>query len=151
MQTKVQKFVVATVDEILPGERKIVYVGGRSIGVFNVNGEFFALRNRCPHGGAPLCEGILSGFVQSRGRGDYTYARKGEIIRCPWHQWEFDVKTGQSWFDPVKTRVRTYEAKVEAGCSLAEHAGTKMQEGPYVAETFSVSLEKDYIVLEIES
>lgn len=145
-----QKYIVGTVDELPPGERKIVNVGGRSIGVFNVNGEFFALRNRCPHGGAPLCEGVLSGFVQSRGRGDYSYARKGEILRCPWHQWEFDVKTGQSWFDPVKTRVRAYETKVEAGCTLAE-TGCEMKEGPYVAETFSVSLDKNYIVLEIES
>ncbi|HEY2440280.1 MAG TPA: Rieske 2Fe-2S domain-containing protein, partial [Solirubrobacteraceae bacterium] len=49
--------VVARADEIAPGERKIVQIGSRSIGVFNVAGEYFALRNRCPHQGGPLCQG----------------------------------------------------------------------------------------------
>ena len=51
------KHVVATVDEIPPGERKIVEIGGRSLGIFNIKGEFYALRNICPHQGGPLCEG----------------------------------------------------------------------------------------------
>ena len=61
------KWVVATVDEIPPGARKIVDVGGRSIGVFNVGGEFFALLNRCPHQGGPLCLGNTLGFLRSDG------------------------------------------------------------------------------------
>jgi nitrite reductase/ring-hydroxylating ferredoxin subunit len=142
-----QKYLVATVDEIPPGQRKIITIAGRSIGIFNINGEFFALRNRCPHAGAPLCQGVLSGFVHSQGPGDYTYTQKGEILRCPWHQWEFDIKTGQSWFDPVKTRARSYEAKIEPGCSLT---APELEKGPLVAETFSISLDKDYVVLEIK-
>ena len=90
-----------TVDEIPPGGRKIVEVGGRSIGVFNVGGEFFALRNRCPHQGGPLCLGITLGFLRSAGPGEFHYSRAGEILRCPWHGWEFDMRTGQSWFDPA--------------------------------------------------
>jgi nitrite reductase/ring-hydroxylating ferredoxin subunit len=144
------KYVVAAVDEIQPGQRKIVDVAGRSIGIFNIDGEFFAIRNRCPHAGAPLCEGVLSGFVLSSVPGEYTYIRKGEIIRCPWHQWEFDVKTGQSWFDPAKTRVRSYEAKIESGCSLSASTGNPWQKGELTAETFSVSVEKHYVVLELE-
>jgi 3-phenylpropionate/trans-cinnamate dioxygenase ferredoxin subunit len=100
-----------------------------------------------------LCEGVLSGFVQSNEPGEYTYVRRGEIIRCPWHQWEFDVRTGQSWFDPVKTRVRSYEARVEPGSALSE-GGSELEEagleqGPYTAETYSVSLDKQYVVLEV--
>lgn len=53
------KYVVAAVDEMAPGARKIVDAGGRSLGIFNLGGEFFALRNRCPHQGGPLCEGKL--------------------------------------------------------------------------------------------
>src|SRR6476469_1946476 len=104
---------VAGVGEIPPGGRKIVEIGGRSIGVFNVNGEYFALRNRCPHQGGPLCEGRLAGGVESPRPGEYEYVRDGEILRCPWHGWEFDLKTGQSWFDPAGTRVRTYPVSVE--------------------------------------
>jgi 3-phenylpropionate/trans-cinnamate dioxygenase ferredoxin subunit len=147
------KYVVATVDEIPPGERKIVQVGGRSIGIFNAGGEFFALRNQCPHEGGPLCEGYLSGFVTSKTPGEYQYSRKGEILRCPWHAWEFDIRTGQSWFDPAKTRVRRYEVHVAPGSALAaatgESAAAGLQPGPYVAETYPVSVEKDYIMLDM--
>jgi len=143
---------VAKVGEIPPGGRKIVKVAGRSIGIFNVDGEFFALRNQCPHAGGPLCEGVLSGFIRSEMPGEYDYVRKGEILRCPWHQWEFDVKTGQSWFDPVKTRVRRYETIIEPGSSSpgAEAlADAGLEPGPYAAETYDVSLEEQYIVLEM--
>ncbi len=90
------KHVVATVAEIPPGSRKLVTVRGRSIAVFNLGGEYFGLFNRCPHQGGPMCEGILTGLIESDEPGHYRYSRKGEIIRCPWHGWEFDVRTGQS-------------------------------------------------------
>lgn len=146
------KHRVAKAGEIPLGGRKVVEVAGRSIGIFNVGGEFFALRNRCPHAGGPLCEGVLSGFVQSEMPGEYDYVRKGEILRCPWHQWEFDVKTGQSWFDPVKTRVRSYETSIEPGSSSADEealAAAGLEPGPYTAETYDVSLEEQYIVLKM--
>ena len=90
------KHVVATVAEIPPGNRKLVTVRGRSIAVFNLGGEFFGLFNRCPHQGGPMCEGILTGLIEFDEPGHYRYSRKGEILRCPWHGWEFDVRTGQS-------------------------------------------------------
>jgi len=102
------RHVVARAGEIAPGERKLVTVGGRSIAIFNVAGEFLALRNRCPHQGGPLCAGELFGVLESSGPGEYVYQRAGEMVRCPWHGWEFDLRTGRSWFDPERTRVRTY-------------------------------------------
>ena len=82
----------------------------------------------------------------------YEYSRPGEILRCPWHGWEFDVKTGQSWYDPAKTRVRQYPVTLEAGGDLnltSDAAPKEMQKGPYVAETFPVSIEKEYVIVEI--
>jgi 3-phenylpropionate/trans-cinnamate dioxygenase ferredoxin subunit len=160
------KHVIGSVEEIPPGERKIVEIAGRSIGVFNIGGEFYALRNTCPHQGGPLCLGRLSGFVMARVPGEYIYTRRGEILRCPWHGWEFDVKTGQSWFDPVQTRVRAYPVTVEtvamegADESSARGAGESataglegLEKGPYVAETYDVTVEKraeqQVIVVEI--
>lgn len=144
---------LAKVSEIPPGGRKIVEVAGRSVGIFNIGGEFFAIRNQCPHAGGPLCAGILSGFVQSKVPGEYEYVRHGEILRCPWHQWEFDVKTGQSWFDPIKTRVRAYEVTVEPGDGApagdGELAEAGLEKGPFTAETYSVSVEEQYVVIEI--
>ncbi len=136
--------------EIPPGGRKIVEVAGRSIGVFNIGGEFFALRNQCPHAGGPLCEGVLSGLLRSAAPGEYDYMRRGEILRCPWHQWEFDVRTGQSWFDPVKTRVRRYETSIEPSSADEEEiTAAGLEKGPYTAETYDVSLEEQYVVLEM--
>jgi nitrite reductase/ring-hydroxylating ferredoxin subunit len=136
------RYVVATLDEIPPGERKVVEVGGRSIGVFNINGEFYALRNRCPHQGGPVCQGRLTGFLECNAPGEFNYKRKGEILRCPWHGWEFDVKTGQSWVDPTRMRTRSYKVSVESGEAALE-------KGPYVAETYLVSVEEEYVVVEL--
>ena len=59
-----RRYVVAKQEELPPGERKIVPVGGRGgIGVFNVGGSFYALKNRCPHKGGPLCQGRLRPHV----------------------------------------------------------------------------------------
>ncbi len=159
------RHVVATVDEIPPGQRKLVEVAGRAVGIFNVGGEFIALRNRCPHQGGPLCAGRLAGFLVSIGPGEYEYSRKGEILRCPWHGWEFDVRTGQSWFDPARTRVRRYEVTVEAGAALGAPASPSaapsaeappgdvppgIEKGPYVAETYPVTIDRQYVVVELD-
>ncbi|MGD9529850.1 Rieske (2Fe-2S) protein [Pseudonocardia sp.] len=111
--TRDRTFVVGKVSEIPPGERKIVDVGGRTIGVFNVDGRFYALRNICPHQGAPLCQGSLKGTALPSAPGEYLWGREGEILSCPWHGWEFDVTTGRSIFNPHRTRVRTFEVSVE--------------------------------------
>jgi nitrite reductase/ring-hydroxylating ferredoxin subunit len=132
--------VVATTDEIPPGQRKIVEIGGRSIGVFNVGGRYYALRNACPHAGAALCEGTLTGLVTSTAPGEYSYERAGEILRCPWHGWEFDVTTGRSWFDPARTRVRAYETTVEP-------AGYRP--GPYAAERYEVEVRREHVVVHV--
>ena len=139
------KYIVAMLNEIPPGERKIVEIASRSIGVFNVGGEFFALRNRCPHQGGPLCQGRLSGLFQSPAPGQYEYTRPGEMLRCPWHGWEFEVKTGQSWFDPARLHVRRYPVSVEK----VETPGSNLEKGPYLAETYPVSVEEQYVVVEI--
>ena len=112
------KHVVAAVGDIPPGTRKLAQVNGRAIVVFNLGGEFFALNNRCPHRGGSLHHGRQTGLVESDGPGKYCYSRPGEIIRCPWHGWEFDVRTGQSWCDPSRVRARRYAVAVEPGTKL---------------------------------
>src|SRR5437773_607968 len=105
------KHVVATVDEIPPGGRKIVDVNGLSVGVFNLAGEFFALRNRCPHQGGPLCEGLQWSAVTASVPGEIELDGGRDMIACGWHGWEFDVRTGQSWADPQHLRVRRYDVR----------------------------------------
>ncbi|MEM7118162.1 MAG: Rieske (2Fe-2S) protein [Chloroflexota bacterium] len=136
------KHIVAKADEIAVGERKIVEVNGRSIGIFNINGQFFALRNRCPHEGAELCTGTVTGLRRSDTPGHYQWDRAGEILRCPWHGWEFDIKTGQSWFDPSRVRVRPYAVSVEADVS-------GYQPGPFMAESYPTTVEASYIIVDL--
>ena len=135
------RHVVATVDEIPPGGRKIVTVKGREIGIFNVGQSFYGLINRCPHEGAPLCRGRIVGFADAEAPGRYRLTRQGELLRCPWHGWEFDIRTGQSWCDPQGVWARSYAVTVEPGEALAK--------GPFVAETVPVSVERDYVVVEV--
>ena len=133
--------VVAKASDIAPGTCKIVSVRGREIGVFNLDGEYFALANRCPHAGGPLCRGNIGALALSDGPGQYRLTREREFLRCPWHGWEFDIRTGQSWCDPKSTRARQFQVTVEAG--------EKLVKGPYVAETFPVSVEEQYVVVEV--
>ena len=134
------KHVVAAVGDIPPGSRRLVTVRGRPIAIFNIGGEFFGLFNRCPHQGGSLCDGELGGLVESDTPGEYRYSRRGEILRCPWHGWEFDIRTGQSWCDPTRIRTRSYPVEVAAGQSVVQ--------GPYVAETVAVTVEQDYVVVD---
>ena len=135
------KHVVAKVSEIPPGGRKLVVVRGRPIAIFNLQGEFYGLLNRCPHQGGSLVDGLLTGLIESDEPGTYRYSRPGEIIRCPWHGWEFDIRTGQSWCDPGKVQVRNYKVEVAPG--------QRVVEGPYVAETVAVSVEEEYVVVDV--
>lgn len=135
------KHVVAKVGEIPAGGRKVVNIKGRSIVVFNVKDSYYALLDRCPHEGAKLSSGSLVGLVESRNPGEYDYSRAGEFIRCPWHGWEYEIRTGKSYCDPKSICVRAYEAGVEGGKGLIE--------GPYVADTFPVSVDEQYIVVQM--
>lgn len=103
-----QRHVVARAEDLPPGTRSIVRIHGREIGVFNVDGAYYALLNHCPHRAGPLCQGRLRPLVTSTGVYQVDHKREGEILKCPWHQWEFDIRTGRALFDP-KLRVRTYE------------------------------------------
>jgi 3-phenylpropionate/trans-cinnamate dioxygenase ferredoxin subunit len=134
------RHVVARASDIPPGSRRLVNVAGRDIVVFNLDGELFALSDKCPHRGGSLSKGKLTGLVESSAPGTYRYSRPGEIIRCPWHNWEFDVRTGRSWCDPKRLRLMNYAVSVEAGATLVQ--------GPYTAETFAVTVEGSYVVVE---
>jgi nitrite reductase/ring-hydroxylating ferredoxin subunit len=135
------RYVVARVDEIQSGERKIVTVRGREIGIFRVGDDFYGLMNRCPHQGAPLCRGEIVSRLVAPSPGDYRLTRPGEMIRCPWHCWEFDIRTGQSYCDPRRFRAKAYPVNVEPGSAVVK--------GPYVAETINVAVESDYVVVDL--
>jgi nitrite reductase/ring-hydroxylating ferredoxin subunit len=108
-----QRFEVCPASELQPGERRIEMLGKFSVGVFNVDGEYYAIKNDCPHQRAPLCKGKLTGTTTSDQPGEYNWERDGQIITCPWHGWEFDVTTGDSVFNPHKVKTKTFETAIE--------------------------------------
>lgn len=94
-----------------PGNLRVVEVGGYPVGLFNVDGRFFALADRCPHRGAPLCSrGELVGAIVPIGDRLHLHA-EGQFIRCPWHKWDFEIATGSSpvapWLQVRRYRVST--------------------------------------------
>lgn len=109
--TEKRPVAVARVDEIPPGERKIVTVEDRSLGIFNVNGTFVAVLNVCPHELAPVCLGRVGGTTLPSAAGEYCWGREGEILACPWHGWEFDLLTGRALADP-RRRLRRFPVTV---------------------------------------
>jgi nitrite reductase/ring-hydroxylating ferredoxin subunit len=140
------RFVVSPLQEFPPGERRIVRVGGREIGVFRVEDRFYAVRNRCPHQGGPLCVGRVFPRILSDTPGDFRLHDGAPLVVCPWHGWQYDMATGQS-YAPGDPHVRSYNVSVEPGSLIAAELEGGA-EGPYVAETFPVFVEDEYVVLE---
>ncbi|HUY13252.1 MAG TPA: non-heme iron oxygenase ferredoxin subunit [Terriglobia bacterium] len=95
---------VAQTSELSLASGKVVEAEGRSIALFNVEGTFYAIDNTCTHRGGPLGEGELN----------------GEIVTCPWHGANFNVKTGAVTGPPAGTGVHSFVVKVEAGDVLVE-------------------------------
>ncbi len=105
------KHVVGAAKDVPPGERLRVDVAGTPVVIYNLGGEYFGLLDRCPHMGGLLSEGIQIGLVEAPKPGCYSYDRAGEIVRCPWHGWEFDIRTGKSRFDPKRWKTRPVEVE----------------------------------------
>jgi len=140
------RYVVGLVSDLPPGGSKVVYPEKvkSGIGVFNVDGEFYALKNTCPHMGGPLCKGRVRGTSAAQlpedGQPEVHWVRHGEIIACPWHHWEFEIKTGKTIFES-RQKVRTYPVAIESAEELE-----RLKEG---VETIPVTVENSTIVLEL--
>lgn len=114
-----KKQINISVADLTPGERKIIEVDGKSIGLFNVAGEYFALHNRCPHMGGNLCAGPVTGTTLETDKTEFIYGRHDEIIRCGWHGWEFEIKTGVCTVDK-RMRAKVYKV-TQDGENLVLH------------------------------
>jgi nitrite reductase/ring-hydroxylating ferredoxin subunit len=110
------------VDSLRPGQICEVLIGRVSVAVLRkADGSFRALRNRCPHQGGPLANGRTEPLIVGTRLGEYTPSPDREVIRCPLHQWEFDVDSGVSPADPARYRVRSYPVTVADGVVYLEH------------------------------
>jgi nitrite reductase (NADH) small subunit len=87
---------MATLPELPPGAATEVEFEGRVYAIFNVDGQISAIDGICPHQGGPLADGAL----------------EGTTVTCPWHGWQFDVRTGKTPLGP-KIKQAVYEVKIE--------------------------------------
>jgi len=93
-----KEYLLGTLDDLPEGKGRAYKAGNATVAVFRRNGKVFAVANKCVHKGASLCEGELS--------------EDGTVIRCPWHNWPFDLATGQNCLDNSE-RLRIYEVKMQ--------------------------------------
>jgi nitrite reductase/ring-hydroxylating ferredoxin subunit len=106
---------VGAVDEFMPDKLRIISVNDREVGVLSWQGRWYALRNICPHLGAPLCTGPVRPLLtqESVTSKDLTVELDRPVIMCPWHHWEFDIASGVSVTG--RERVKTYRVEIEEG------------------------------------
>ncbi len=89
---------VTKANDVGEGSGIVVDVKDKCLAVFNVAGSFHVIDNLCLHRGGPLGEGDLA----------------GEVVSCPWHGWEYNVKTGHCVTNP-SSNVKAYQTVVEDG------------------------------------
>lgn len=108
------EYIVGKLEDFPIGSHKVVKVKNREVGVFNVNGELYALPNLCPHQVGPLCEGKVAGTLTANKDTNWKreWIKDGEIVACPWHGLEYDIKSGECLAFP-KMKIRTYKITVE--------------------------------------
>jgi nitrite reductase/ring-hydroxylating ferredoxin subunit len=133
--------VVGRVDAFPESGRLLVEVNRRPVVIFRLGDEWFALLNTCPHQGGSLYEGEQVGLLEADRPNAYRYSRPGEIIRCPWHGWEFDIRTGLSRCRPDAVKVRQFALAVAGSGDL------KALDAVEGVESFEVRPEGEYLVL----
>jgi nitrite reductase (NADH) small subunit len=106
---------IGPIESFPVGRLITIEFAGRTIGVIRTGTGIHAIGNRCPHQGGPICRGIVTGTMAPSLPNEYVYEKDGEIIRCPWHGYEFELSTGQSVGGAVRGRVAIYTVEARAG------------------------------------
>ena len=86
----------ASLSDLAAGTAKIVVVNGKEIALYNLDGKVYATDNICLHQGGPLGEGML----------------EGDVITCPWHMWQYNVRTGEN-LDDKSLKLATYPVQID--------------------------------------
>jgi nitrite reductase (NADH) small subunit len=106
---------VGAVDEFELDRFRVFSLAGRPIGMVRTIQGFFAVRNRCPHQGADICAGRVTGTMEPSAPGQFSFSEDTLVVTCPWHRWEFALDTGESYCRVTSKRLVTYPVEVADG------------------------------------
>ncbi|MBP1988699.1 Rieske (2Fe-2S) protein [Paenibacillus eucommiae] len=106
------KYWVGKISDIQQMQHKIFKIEGIEFGLYEVKGTWYAWNNFCPHMGASICKGLVSGTRLPSLVYEYKYGMSEQILRCPWHGWEFDLTNGRLLVEP-QTKLRGYPVEIE--------------------------------------
>lgn len=110
-----QMYHLGSLEQFELGKIHAVKVGGRDVGIIRTPDAIVAIGGRCPHQGAPLCAGRLTGTMLASDPDEYVYGEDGLVIRCPWHGFEFHITDGQSVAHAFRGRIPIYTVEVRDG------------------------------------
>ncbi len=91
-------YLIGRTEDFIEGKPITVEAGRRTIAVYRLQNEFYAISNACPHKGASLCDGHV--------------VLKEKIVRCPWHHWNWKIPDGRLEADS-RQQLRTFNVVVE--------------------------------------
>jgi nitrite reductase/ring-hydroxylating ferredoxin subunit len=106
---------VAAVADVPSDRPLIVTVGSLELGIYRIGDDIVAWRNHCPHMAAPVCRGQVTGTRLPSARYAYELGLDGRVQQCPWHGWEFDLRTGEHLAAGSTARLRGYPVEVRDG------------------------------------
>jgi nitrite reductase (NADH) small subunit len=102
---------IGDVQDFNNGVIRVVSVKQREVGVLLWEGTWYAMRNICPHLGGPICAGLVNGFLTAEGTpwegGDLIADHSRPVVTCPWHRWEYDLRTGDGLGGTGRIRMHT--------------------------------------------
>jgi nitrite reductase (NADH) small subunit len=110
-----KSYMVGKVGELADGERRVISCDGTEVGVFVVDGELVAWYNQCAHRGGPVCQGriyrrVVEPVDEEHKTRMLQHDPVAKNIVCPWHGWEFDLRTGHH---PAGAKFALRKAKLE--------------------------------------
>lgn len=107
---------VGPVEDFPLNEFRVVEIEGREVGILRTGeSTAHAVRNFCPHRGAPICTGTVSGTMVPSSPGDLVFAEDRLVLRCPWHLLEFDLRTGEAAFGTTRRRLAAFDVAIADG------------------------------------
>ena len=115
VRTRERDVSVASLDRVPTGSFLVIDVEGVEIGLTRSKDRVYAVRNVCPHQGAPICRGRVGGTMMPASPDQLVFGLDGLVVRCPWHAWEFNLENGQAICGIDRGRVRTYPTEVRDG------------------------------------